>query len=86
MNRREFLAAAAALTVTPLLGCGRDGGSSDRPEAEPEPGPGEIPRRVLGRTGEPVSILGIGGWHMGIPALSESEAIRIVRTALDAGV
>jgi predicted aldo/keto reductase-like oxidoreductase len=85
MTRREFLAATAALTVTPVLGCGGDG-SRDRSEGEPEPGPDEIPRRLLGRTGERVSVLGIGGWHMGIPALSEEESIRIVRTALDAGV
>jgi hypothetical protein len=70
MTRREFLAATAALTVTPLLGCGGDG-SRDRSGGEPEPGPDEIPRRLLGRTGERVSVLGIGGWHMGIPALSE---------------
>jgi aryl-alcohol dehydrogenase-like predicted oxidoreductase len=43
-----------------------------------------MPMRPLGRTGEQVSLLGIGGFHLGIP--SEAEAIRIVQTALDHGV
>ena len=43
-----------------------------------------FPRRTLGRTGEQVSILGVGGFHLGMP--SEEEAIRIVRTALDNGM
>jgi len=42
-----------------------------------------VPRRTLGRTGEKVSMVGIGGYHLGRP--SEEEAIRIVRTALDNG-
>jgi aryl-alcohol dehydrogenase-like predicted oxidoreductase len=43
-----------------------------------------IPTRPLGRTGEHVSLLGLGGAHIGKP--SESEAIRIVHEAIDAGV
>ena len=43
-----------------------------------------FPRRNLGRTGEQVSILGVGGFHLGMP--SEQEAIRIVRTAIDSGM
>lgn len=85
MTRREFLAATAALTVTPLLGCGGDG-SRDRPNAGSAPSAGEIPRRTLGRTGEQVSLIGLGGWHMGIPALTAEESIRIVRAAIDGGM
>lgn len=44
-----------------------------------------LPLRALGRNGEKVSLLGLGGFHLGL-AQSEAEAIRIVRTALDAGV
>ncbi|MDB4954664.1 MAG: oxidoreductase [Myxococcales bacterium] len=47
---------------------------------------GEVPYRKLGRTGEKVSIVGIGGFHIGKPYLDEAEAIRIVRTALDNGI
>jgi predicted aldo/keto reductase-like oxidoreductase len=43
-----------------------------------------FPTRTLGHTGEQVSILGVGGYHLGVP--SEPEAISIVRTALDAGM
>ena len=50
--------------------------ASDRP----------VPRRTLGRTGEKVSIVGIGGYHLGAPSVEEQEAIRIIRTALDNGV
>ena len=52
-------------------------------ELSPATGPG-FPRRPLGHTGEQVSILGIGGFHLGLT--SEQEAIRIVRTALDQGM
>ena len=44
-----------------------------------------IPYRRLGRTGEMVSVIGLGGYHLGRQA-DEAEAIRIVRTALDSGV
>jgi len=41
--------------------------------------------RTLGRTGERVSVIGIGGSHIGDPD-SADEAIRIIRTAIDRGV
>jgi aryl-alcohol dehydrogenase-like predicted oxidoreductase len=39
----------------------------------------------LGRTGQRVSILGLGGWHIG-SVKDEGEAIRIMHTAIDEGV
>jgi predicted aldo/keto reductase-like oxidoreductase len=45
-----------------------------------------IPRRDLGRTGEQVSIIGLGGHHLGRRYVTEQESIRIVRSALDSGV
>jgi aryl-alcohol dehydrogenase-like predicted oxidoreductase len=48
------------------------------------PGGAQVPTRELGRTGERVSIVGLGGYHLGIP--SEEESVRIVRTALDHGM
>ncbi len=54
-----------------------------RRENEPER---EIPYRTLGRTGERVSAIGLGGFHLGQPQVSEAEAIRIVRTAVDRGI
>jgi predicted aldo/keto reductase-like oxidoreductase len=47
---------------------------------------GSIPYRTLGQTGEKVSIVGIGGHHLGRALVSEAESIQIVRTALDNGV
>ena len=46
----------------------------------------EIPYRVLGRTGENVSAIGIGGWHLALDHVDRPLAIRIVRTALDRGI
>ncbi|MGQ0715587.1 MAG: aldo/keto reductase [Gemmatimonadaceae bacterium] len=44
-----------------------------------------VPTRPLGRTGADVSIIGIGGYHLGIIG-TEAEAIRIIHEAIDAGV
>ena len=41
-------------------------------------------QRVLGRTGERVSPLCLGGWHMG--AIDESEALRVMHAAIDEGI
>jgi aryl-alcohol dehydrogenase-like predicted oxidoreductase len=82
MNRRDFLRAALALTVLPAVRCGSDMG--DDPGAGGSD-PNAIPRRMLGGTGATVSILGLGGWHMGVPD-SEEESVRIVRTAIDGGI
>ncbi|MCF8120414.1 MAG: aldo/keto reductase, partial [Deltaproteobacteria bacterium] len=41
--------------------------------------------RKLGHTGEIVSLLGLGGFHLGM-ARSEAESIRIIRTAVDKGI
>lgn len=40
--------------------------------------------RRLGSTGERISAIGLGGFHISVPA--EDEAIRIVRSALDRGI
>jgi aryl-alcohol dehydrogenase-like predicted oxidoreductase len=46
----------------------------------------QVPHRTLGRTGERVSAVGLGGFHIGKPELQESESIRIIRTAIDNGI
>jgi len=46
---------------------------------------GEMPYRTLGRSGEKVSLLGLGGAHIAYQD-DEKESIRIVRTAIDNGV
>ena len=42
--------------------------------------------RVLGHTGEKVSAIGVGGWHLALKHVSEALAIRIVRAAIDGGI
>ncbi len=45
-----------------------------------------MPVRPLGSTGESVSMLGLGGSHIGTPRLSTPDAVRIIRSALDRGL
>lgn len=47
--------------------------------------PSGIPYRTLGNTGESVSLIGLGGYHIGIQD-TEGESVRLIRTAIDAGV
>ncbi len=42
--------------------------------------------RVLGSTGERVSAIGLGGWHLGLPTVGEQLSLRIVRSAIDRGI
>lgn len=42
--------------------------------------------RTLGRTGEQVSAIGLGGFHIAQHGLSEQESIRLMRAAIDRGI
>ncbi|MFO0959439.1 MAG: aldo/keto reductase [Isosphaeraceae bacterium] len=75
MKRREFLENLSATAAIPFLP-GTLLGETIRDE---------IPYRALGKTGEQVSLLGVGGYHIGVPK-DESEGIAIIRTALDSGL
>src|SRR5918993_5205982 len=46
----------------------------------------DIPYRDLGRTGERVSSIGLGGHHLGSEKLSDDDAVRIMRSAIDRGI
>src|SRR5258706_1676609 len=46
----------------------------------------EMIYRTLGSTGERVSAIGVGGWHLGLKHVDEELAIRIVRSAIDRGL
>jgi len=58
MDRREFLKTAAAATVVTSL--------SDKGAL----GADSFPYRTLGRSGEKVSMVGLGGYHIGHPRTS----------------
>jgi aryl-alcohol dehydrogenase-like predicted oxidoreductase len=47
---------------------------------------GEMPMRILGQTGERVCALGLGGSHIGESYVSDREATRIIRSAIDHGL
>ena len=52
------------------------------------PGPAQrrdIPTRPLGRTGEQVSAIGLGGYHIGLPP-EERDSITLIRRAIDRGI
>ena len=46
----------------------------------------EMPMRMLGRTGVEVSLVGLGGWHLGFKYIDEELSIRIIRHAIDSGI
>lgn len=75
-QRREFLGKAGQLSLAALT-AQQIFGADERQ--------GDMIYRKLGRTGERVSAIGLGGAHIGRPA-EEKEAIRIMRTAVDKGI
>jgi predicted aldo/keto reductase-like oxidoreductase len=76
MNRRQFLKAAVASTIIPVVTRVR------HVRAETS----DMQYRTLGRTGQKVSIIGLGGAHIGLSHVSDAESVRIVRTAIENGI
>ncbi len=75
-TRREFL--GGVLTTSILAGVAG-------PELWAAGAENGIPYRKLGRTGERVSLVGLGGYHIGMQS-DERDSIKIIRTALDGGI
>jgi uncharacterized protein len=75
ISRREFVGMAVAATVT---------ASAEKLAWAIDTKSG-MTYRTLGRTGEKVSMMGLGGFHIGVQK-DEQESIRIIRTAIDNGV
>lgn len=47
---------------------------------------GEMIYRTLGNTGEKVSIIGLGGGHIGSPDIDDLQSIKIIRSAIEEGI
>ena len=78
MERRSFLKSMAGLTSGLLL-------SPRHSSAAPRDRLGELlPQRRLGKTGEDVTMLGVGGWHIG--RMKERDAQATIEAALEGGV
>jgi uncharacterized protein len=87
IDRRSFLQASLSSTGTIVSGAILQ--SSNTPAEIPPQitttGPDQVPRKPLGKTGEQVSMIGVGGYHLGTMQ-SLDDAIRLVQEAVDAGV
>jgi predicted aldo/keto reductase-like oxidoreductase len=81
-TRRDFLG-RVAVGIAGITGSGLGPSATEKTLAATK-SEGMIYRK-LGRTEEKVSLLGLGGYHIGMQS-SERESIRIVRTAIDQGV
>jgi aryl-alcohol dehydrogenase-like predicted oxidoreductase len=46
----------------------------------------DMPTRPFGNTGERVSAIGLGGWHLGLSYVDEPTSIRLVRQSIDRGI
>ncbi len=77
MNRRNFIKASiSSVLLSPFA----------RQLSAVAATSGEMSYRTLGRTEQKVSIIGVGGAHIGNSDVSDDEATRIIRTAIDQGV
>jgi len=76
-NRREFL---QATTAAGLAAAGMGLVPADPPKVNDH----GIPLRPLGKTGEMVTILGLGGFHS--TTKTEAESLKLIRRAVDEGI
>ena len=75
VNRREFVKMAVVAGTT----------LAAAPELWSAETKNELPLRPLGRTGEKVSAIGLGGYHIGLQR-DEELSLRIIRSAIDRGI
>ena len=85
MKRRQFLKTMAA-TAAVSVSAGGGSTASNELAMPKQHRRGDMLYRQLGRTGEEVSIIGLGGHHIGRPKLNEEESIKLIRVAIDAGI
>ena len=88
MERRSFLKSAAVAgvgTAAARTGLGQSSASAPKAAATSRPTSPDMQYRELGTTGEKVSVIGLGGYHLGKQQDPE-ESIRLTRAAIDRGI
>lgn len=83
MNRRRFLQSAAALAVAHSA-LESYAGPAGPQAGMPAPRGNAIALRPLGKTGEKISMIGLGGYDLGM-VREEKQALRMMDRALDVG-
>src|SRR5271163_1283160 len=88
MERRDFIKSAAAAAVTAVavpgaVGQARTSAHSSNPISRPMSP--DMQYRELGRTGEKVSVIGLGGYHIGKQD-DPAESVGLIRSAIDHGI
>ncbi len=95
MKRREFLKAASICGAASTLSAALAQEKSTQEKAPMSQIPltssagtrkGDMLYRTLGRTGELVSAIGMGGYHIGQHGLTDDDSIRLIRSAIDRGI
>src|SRR5215217_2395661 len=85
-SRRDVLRLGIAVAGMTAAGMAQSfADDATAPITQPVTRQGDMLYRPLGSTGEQVSVLGLGGHHIGRPA-EEQEGIRLVRAAIDHGL
>jgi predicted aldo/keto reductase-like oxidoreductase len=84
MKRRKFLKVMASTAVASLTAAAEPA-SVDKRETPKESVRGDMRYRRLGRSEEEVSVLGLGGHHIGRQK-EEKDSIAIIRAAIDGGI
>jgi predicted aldo/keto reductase-like oxidoreductase len=96
ISRRSFLkktssslALGAALgqgILRPIAAAAQTSTESSEQRRQTETRSGDMLYRTLGLTKERISVIGLGGYHIGKPQLSEADSIKIIRSAIDRGI
>lgn len=87
-DRREFLKAGAATGLALAAAAATGAAAQTNPPAEADAvkkNEGGIPLRQLGKTGEWVTLLGLGGHHS-TRAREEADKLRLIQRAVDEGI
>jgi aryl-alcohol dehydrogenase-like predicted oxidoreductase len=85
MERREFLKSATVAGMAVAAGSATAGASSVATPATTRPKSPDMIYRQLGTTGEEVSAIGLGGFHIG-KQTDPADSIRLIRSAIDRGI